>query len=484
MALKKHLLIVAWALLSLGAAACKQESASTQGVECYPQEARRWLAREAGEPGGVVTPAAAATRVYIDASGSMTAYLTGSTPLERPFQDLVDTLPAMADVQAGQIRYQLFGEKLRDLPSGAAASLLSPATYSCSGCDNQQSRLDVALKDIAAAPANSVSFLVTDLWLKNSEVKTTGAVAYTQPLTQIFKSGRAISVYGINAPYRGRIEDLPINEGVAPARRQVVIAARRPLFLLVFGPKDQVAAVHRRMNRSPSKLIADGMVSGAIKHSLFTLEPETPAAAEAKPLDGGASPMLAPYAFLRARQGVRVQQFQLLRAEALRAAGPVAGPSWSGPKPAAISDGAVWVGPMTTRATAWRLKRDNDRCVADSDWRMEGTYAGGWRKPGPDGLPTFELRPDEAAALLGKGDYLIVGEVRRTSLAVPNPADEWMRQWGFASERETGVLARPPTPFPTLNLGEMARLMESAMAEAAEAKPNVVGGFVTAVRVK
>ncbi|MEI9852289.1 MAG: hypothetical protein WDN24_17145 [Sphingomonas sp.] len=66
----------------------------------------------------------------------------------------------------------------------------------------------------------------------------------------------------------------------------------------------------------------------------------------------------------------------------------------------------------------------------------------------------------------------------------PNPATAWFRDWSFstadgAAAGRTGNGAF----FRTLNLAEFARLLENALADAAEHNPGPITGFTFAVEV-
>ncbi len=458
--------------LSLVLAACSAPKPG--GVECYPTDAQRWIAADMSAA-AAAPPPPMATRVFVDGSGSMAGYLRGDAR-ERVFQDLIASLPNAAGQSPEKVKYALFARSIREVAAAQANRLQSAEAYACGACDNQESHLDAVLAEIAAAPKESLSLVVTDLWQVNAEVQTTGAVVFTNALTSILSGGRSVAVYGFDAPYEGLIADLP-------SRDTTVRAFRRPLFLLAIGPVAQLDSLDRRMRRSPSALIATGLASGRAKHSLFTLTPGRPIAAEAKPFEGQAEG-LRPGVFLRIRQGVQLQQFSISSRAARRdGEGARQAVRWSGPKSEAMLNGAVWAGPLSPDTQVWAQHRDKAACNADKDWRSYGRMTTGWRAPDREGRQVFELSASELAAHLRPGTYLIVGAVRRTSLTSPNPANAWMRDWSFSDKTEAEARMRPG-PFPTLNLSETARLMESALAEAAERSPATVAGFAVALQVK
>ncbi len=115
------------------------------------------------------------------------------------------------------------------------------------------------------------------------------------------------------------------------------------------------------------------------------------------------------------------------------------------------------------------------KCLPGSgDWRPEGRSDDGWRGD------AYALTPS-ALATVPRGTYLLVGNLRRTGLESPNEATRWMREWSFDASGEKAALQR--RTMPTLNLAETARLMENALAQAAERRPVDIGGFAAAVQI-
>ncbi len=454
--------------------------------DCFPEAARRWIAID----DNVATAAARATgpaTVYIDASGSMAGYLRGGRRGERPFEEFVTDAAGSIGLNQAPVAHVLFGRALRPLDGAQLNTLARAETYACNGqpdCDNQESRLDLVLRDIADKPIDHLSVIVTDLWLANSELTTSGSAALNTPLRRLL-TDRSIAVYGLDAPYSGQVYDLP-------SGRTGVSAARRPLYIVAVGSAARLRALDESLRQSPSAYINQAFSGGAVRHALFTRTPETARAAVARPFTLTASPVLRPSTVIRARQGLNIQQLELARGAARQArvasgrpgARPAAPhPGWTGPDPAAIAPGAVWSGELTATTRLWKQKRDGATCRA-SDWEDAGLLEGGWSPGGQEGQRTFTLDPARLSDRLSPGTpYLLVGEVARVGLTRSNPATAWMREWSFSPATEADVLADPPALFPTLNLAETARLMENALADSAT-EPQTVGGFAVVIEVK
>lgn len=464
------------ALAMLAAAAlasCGSDGPVTQdGTSCYPEAARPWITRASAAPGALRDPGGPMS-IYLDGSASMVGFIRGGTANERPLADLIGLLPTLDTIDHAKLSVTRFDRSFTELKPGDVSRMQTEAAYLCpSGnrdCDAQESHIDQALERVAKEGPRSLSVVVSDLWLANSDVRTTDGVAFSKPLADIFSSGRSIAVYGFESPYAGRVSDLPSGS-------TGVTAKRRHLFLMVAGPVERLRAFRDAMRNAPSASIARALGDGKAKYSLFTLEPVILAADERRPFELQGNGALNKGSFLTVRTGVRVPQYQLDRSAALRASSP-AGARWAGVTNADVLPGAVWQG--ASRGTTRLYRRVSDKCLPNGgDWRDEGLLEGGWS----DGEgSSFTLKPSDLATL-PPATYLLVGSAQRTSLQSPNPATQWMRDWSFDAATEAAAVKAPVVP--TLNLAETARLLELALLKSAEAKPMNIGGFVVAVKVE
>ncbi|PZT93986.1 hypothetical protein [Sphingomonas sp.] len=379
-------------------------------------------------------------------------------------------LPQLPGVSASGVELVRFDRRVSVVKPEDMRRLQTPDGYSCTSgravCDSQESHVDQALARVAAAKGDALSVVVSDLWLTNSEVLTTGGVALSRPLTDILSSGRGIAVYGFESPYAGRVYDLP-------SGTQGASAARRYLFVLAIGAPTRLDAFHAAMLRAPSASIARDLQSGAARYSLFTTEPVGRAASGSQTFEPTGPGPLTKAAFLPVRQGVRIPQFKLDRAQAMRLSEGTGSVAWKGVSETMMRPGAVWQGPSLGTTSIYRMV--GSKCLpAAGDWRAEGRSGDGWSGG------SYSLTPTTLAAL-PRGSYLLVGKLRRTGLQSPNDATKWMRDWSFDAAGERAALARRTVP--TLNLAETARLMENALAQAAERRPADIGGFAAAVQI-
>lgn len=471
-------------LLAAGCRSAPPEVANP--LDCFPPDARRWIRVDAPAAAQGAQAQAGTATIYVDRSGSMTGYLAGATAGERPLHDLIGNLPAMLSRQGLGSRYRAFGTQIgAPLGEGEQAALMRPEFYACAGeyaanCDNNETHLNRLFEEIArdrAAPA----VVITDLWFSNSDVQTSALSSLAGPLTEILASGRAVAVYGIPAPFNGRIYDVPFQAGPVPFQGE------HPLFAIAIGTNEQIARFHDAWKDAPSPYLRDGLAGSRIKRTLFTLTPTMGTAPAAEPLSAGAAPGLMPAPVLESRENLRIQQYELDVEGALRQAGAGAAaagapPNWTGPSAAAFAPDSVWQGTFRPRARVW--ERRGNQC-ADGDWLEGANIEGLWRPSGSQ--HQFVLAPEAAAAELARsGTYLIAAEIERTGLQTPNPASAWMRDWSLAATDTSAARQGEDGTafFPTLHLGEFARLMEGALGDAARRDPRPIFGFAFVVRAQ
>lgn len=474
--MEKRFTRVLAAVLCVLLSACGGGSAVVQGATCYPEAAKPWITAAQTEGGAVRDPGGKYS-IFLDGSASMVGYIRGATADERPLADMIGMLPQLDTIDRSKLEVVRFDRKLTPLSEPAVARMQTEAAYLCpqgtAGCDAQESHIDQVLGQAAGGDASSLSVIVSDLWLANSEVLTTDGVALSKPLSDIFASGRSVAIYGFESPYQGRVNDLP-------SGNRNVTASRRHLFVVAVGPLARLQAFHKAMQTAPSASIARDLTGGKARYSLFTLEPVVTASDNAVGFELEPKSPLAKSTFLTVRSGVRIaSQFRLDKGEALRASDPATAPGavWRGVSDDTVLHGAVWRGPTAGQTLLYR--QVGDECaLKGGDWRPEGELRGGWRNGDP---ASFKIEPAELATLPA-GRYLLVGSLRRTSLLSPNPATQWMRDWSFGSFNEAEAVKRPV--MPTLNLGETARLLEVALLKSAEAKPITIGGFAVAVEIE
>jgi hypothetical protein len=474
-------------MLAAAVAGCGHAPQADKGLDCFPAEAARWIhvvEPESGKTGA--QPASGSATIYVDRSGSMSGYVKGANRgVDSPFQDLIDSLPGMLKQMNIDARYKAFGLNIVDVGNDAVATLQSPSFYSCAlaqrtQCENNESRINEILQRISAAP-NEMGVVVTDLWFTDSKVNSSGLTVMQPVLTDILASGRTISIYGIDSPFDGNIYDLPVVNPGDP--RSVPYKGRHPLYLLVVGSKAQALAFEQALPRSGSGIVARAMEEGRIPHSLFTVDPGPLKPRSKAPLERGNDPRMQEAAF-EPMQRVLVQQFRLSGRLPPRGSPARRDPSWTAPAPDAFITNAVWRGPLAPTLRVWR--RADTKCTRSS-WNAPVALEGGWTDvPGTE-QKRLTLDPARLAARLGRGGvYLLSGELVRQSVTSPNPATAWMTdpRWNLTVGAAAATARAKPATFPTLNLSELARIMEGSLAFAAERNGGGILGFSVLVELQ
>ncbi|QJQ32446.1 hypothetical protein GV829_08275 [Sphingomonas lacunae] len=452
-------------------------------LDCFPQPSRAWIARTGtasdsaaarGATGGATLKAAT---IYVDRSASMMGYIAGATTMDRPFQDVIGTFPASLAEMGVETRFRAFGRTVTP-PVRDGAALLKPEHYACASRDDEacESHIDDVLK-IVEGQRDQMAIIVTDLWFSNSSVDTSALAALQPSLREILKD-RAISVYGIAAPFNGKIYDLPAGQGQLGS---MPYAGTHPLYVLVIGPDADVRAFDTRLQRSGSPAIAAGVAErGSWKRAIFTAAPTNEAELAAKPLSDGSSPLFRAGSS-EVFNGLAVQQFtynpDLDRPGAAKG-NSATFPTWSGPDPSLFIPHSVWQGPTQLRVRVWR-RRDN-QCTSRS-WIELNNLAGDWPRVEPGGKVDFHLEPGLVRQTFRQeGTYVLTGEMRRLSVMQDNPQTAWMKQWSLPMVGGNYVAPSGPM-FPTLNINEFGRILQDALADTTEAQSRPVTGFTVMV---
>jgi hypothetical protein len=491
--------LTATAMLSLSACGGADKKL---GLSCFPKETQKWI-WQAGAKGDANAKngadvhmsqpvAAKMATIYVDRSGSMVGYLNGADNDNRPFQALLGNLPTVAKIAGTESQFRAFGRNISEpIAVGDAKALQSAGYYSCAKgtpCESSESHLDQVFS-MVAAQKDELAIVVTDLWYDNTLDGTGGPSALQEPLTQILADGRSVAVYGIEAPFKGQIYDIPAG---GTSETSTPHTGTHPLYVMVIGSKNDVMELDRQMERSGARVIREGLTTGAIKRSVFNIDPGLLRPANAQPISSGGFPDVRIRPF-EAYPGLKVQQFALNTQNPRDKKGAKANPpQWVAPKPDDFLPNTVWQGDLKADIRVWQRSGDEqcgkwidngalvDAAVVPRGGEGEGAENGG-------GQFTFDL---SKSALMTKmrrpGVYLISGQLTRTDVDSPNPANAWANDWSFASNEGGAVLAKRQAMFPTLNLNEVMRIMENALRTATQ-RANVSGasgvvGFTVLVK--
>lgn len=395
--------------------------------------------------------------VYFDGSGSIAGYLKAAAEALHVIPDVLALLPAAAGRRGDALRYHKFGRAIHDLPIDSASSLADPASYSCrghrTGCDNDESRIDGVLRAAEHGSPNDLTVVVTDFWLKDSDLSASGELGIGIPLANLFAKGRSIDIVGIRAPYSGPIYDLP--GGLAfPAARE------RALFILLIGPADLVRYYSDAFFHSGSPAFA----AARVHESLFSASPFT-----AERIDGDwqhtrRSQAVTVQRVLPASLAAGVGQFVISRSGVESEPDTTIGTTvdLSG----TLLRNAVWSGPTKLSTTIWMLGENGQeqlsagRCSRET-WTRFADLKGALTQGSVSGQFDFVMKPQSQLSILASGQtYAVVGEIDQTGIETPNPADKWMRDWSFDISTAQSVVRSKPAFFPTFNLAQTASILE------------------------
>ncbi len=408
-----------------------------------------------------------AMEVYLDGSYSMVGYADGATGSLRPMGDALAVLDNFSASRRLPSRYYRFGKAIAPLQGAAqAVEFARPGPYRCGRCDNQESRIDLVLNTIRDQRTRSLSVVITDLWLDDTAFSGSAQVALGIPLTDILRQGRSIAVVGLQAPYKGRIYDMP---GGHPYDG----ASERPLFAVIIGTRAEVGAVVRAMATSGSP----SFTPQRLRYALFSTEPVDPWRAGRAPLRaGGAGAQEG--AALPEMISPGLQQFRYRVGTGSQIAGVLDASQ-------GIPPAAVWAGPLAGSTRVWVLQDQGGlKSCRSGTWAPFSPLRQAWRGVGGAPRSAQFVFSDQTAGVLAPGrSYLVAGVLGPSALQMPNPAAQWMRDWSFDADQAGALVARRPAFFKTLNLGDLAGIMEQAIERAKPPSGRAMVAFAIVVKV-
>jgi hypothetical protein len=437
---------------------------------CLPVEARVLLDQGTPSP-----PQSANVQVLFDGSGSMAGYLRAKGGDIRPIPDIVRMLQAISSTRGDTVDFYQFGENFRRITVSDTDRLADERAYACNGrpgCDNQESHIDAALQH-AAQFKKGLTIIVTDLWLSSKDLSTSNVVTINAQLSALFDGGRSVAIIGLRAPYRGNIDDLPNG-------RHYSRETEHPLFVILVGSlelieayRDEVVAMH-----SPA-FAPDRMHESLFTPTPFKFKPDDLKLALAA---GRRTAALNPQVVLPAGFGT-FRQFHVSNAAARAAKGDEGLARMVVPLGVRARPGAVWSGEFEGHAQIWMYQEGAPSSVGGKclQWLNFKDLRDAWSSEHKE----FTLDAKNDIALLPpEHTYLIAAWLEQTSLNSPNPTDHWLQDWSFTLSNEDAVLAGKPAFFPTLNLEEMAAMLETRLGKSIAARHPAPEGTVIAVRLE
>ena len=422
-------------------------------------------------PGGAPPPASSTASdgssggvdVYLDVSRSTTNF--GLATNESFYKDLIDWL--LTDESSVPPKSRMFGfaDNIRGIDASNLRAAARGERLACRSCGYNESRLDEVLDKIADDSSGSLSLVITDLWLQNSDRVGRPQRALQDPVERILSDGRAIGLLGAPGPYSSAVYDVP-----GPNGRVTIPAGaieQRPLFVLLIGePQDVV--------RYSDEIVDDVLYySGSAAHfSLFTptlAGPTGPAEHELEVPDERRGVRTT----RRFPEGLNVNT--LLRIDLRRTRNvPI---DTDGQERAGFPGAVGRVVPSESQQHAPAPVYDLDTDA----WKLYGSHRGVdcadvWQKidagralyvvtgdSGPEIALDASFREPEDIL---RGDIVFIRyRLRVGSLEHGSGSTTaWLDEWSFGVTEAASLLENPKPFFPTLNAADFRDLLKGAMS--------------------
>lgn len=438
-------------------------------AECLPPGLEQ-LAPEVPEV--PAAPQAAAARgaavVYLDASVSMLGFV--QTHRDPQYADVILRLPEALEEVSAATTFNRFGKTIVPLQVEKLTEVLRPASYVCQpasrdvalqlGCDT---RIDQVLQAIAASDDQTLSVMVTDLFLSRQDINGSAAGTIKQWLARVLHAGKSIGILGVSAAFDGVIYDLPPSQIVVageddhPKKKRTGgvptvpitsynhMGGERPFFIVMAGTDDQLLRLQ--------KFFETHLLSGFPEHNFhFTLFTRSPARPVAR---------TTPLKVASGGEGLREE------------GGPPSGPDWLPMITIARDQAPIFARqplrelqlPFTpplaqfeVRPTLWRDA--GGRC--EVRWQEVGRSPAAIVTAQTDGSDlVLRFEREGLPALVPTRVYLMRLQVLATGIREPKPVTGWLHDWSFNEKQTEALLGSKPTFFPALNLGEFADNLEA-----------------------
>lgn len=458
---KQRMALKRIARLCTAAVAAASWSMPVAWGDCLPPELK--AAAPAQADTAAAPPPRGAAAVYLDVSGSMKGFV--ETQREPRYADIILRLPEALEEVSTATAYNRFGASIQPLPKEHLTDAVKPSFYVCDprskdaakrfGCETH---IDEALQSIADSDEQTVSVLITDLFLSRKDLLGTSGGTIREKLSRILKSGKSIAVLGISAAFDGWVYDLP---GTAPSYLHK--RGERPFFLVLAGQDAQLLRLHKFV---AAQLLAV-LPANHYHFVLFTRSP------------GIAATSITPLRVV-ANEGIRSQGkvpeapdwlplITLARGQAPVVARP---PLDKLQKPFASP-----LADFEAHPTVWR--DTGGRC--ETRWKPMGRIDPSIVKAQDDGAGlTLTFDADGLRSFPPNLTFLTRVQVSAVGLTEAKSVTGWLRDWSFNERQADELLKSRPEFFPALNLGEFADSLEAAVKSSFE--PTVVIDQVFAFR--
>ncbi len=363
-------------------------------------------------------------------------------------QSLPSVLSTSNTIKDSDISYFRLGQTLQPIPQNEQHLIQQQNFYTsrCRGdgapvCDNQESRLQLALEKAADGAPGDVTIIFTDLFLSDREVQAQALRPFSAALTRFLHSpGTALGVIGLRSQFDGVVTDLPTGNYQHPApptakKRppQPASVGYRPAFALILGPQaavDEIIAKTRLIifpNVGP-----DDLHSSII--SLSSAPPPSMAANFAPTAQPNTSTGVPEFTL---RLPSRIKPADETTAGSFRLQTPLSAEpeftseAWSSPP-----GRCEWTRFVLGSSEPVKVEKINQ-----NQWKLT------LPQPAAPSPQAITLRPDTRYLLRVSMKARMVEEL------------DWMTAWDLPASNVQGVINSRPAFFPALNLGMIRQLI-------------------------
>ena len=186
--------------------------------------------------------------VLIDGSLSMQGFVNPSDQDTNLYVEVMDDLQQIAETIGNEITYLRFGRFVKSISEPEAAAATDPSFYRCfnkPNCDNQETRLDEAIKT-TQLNKDATYIIVTDLFIENKNLIGGKLHQLKKPLNKVLDDGHSIGIIGIMNSFNGTIYGIPISGGGDTTYSR---AKKRPFYIMIIGDQKNIHKIKTKLEK-------------------------------------------------------------------------------------------------------------------------------------------------------------------------------------------------------------------------------------------
>ena len=186
--------------------------------------------------------------VLFDGSLSMEGFVDPSIQDTSLYVEVIDDLQQIAETIGSEITYLRFGRFVKSISEPEAAAATDPSFYRCfnkPNCDNQETRLDEAIKT-TELDKDATYIIVTDLFIENKNLIGGKLHQLKKPLNKVLDDGHSIGIIGIMNSFNGTIYGIPISGGGVTTYSR---AKKRPFYIMIIGDQKNIHKIKTKLEK-------------------------------------------------------------------------------------------------------------------------------------------------------------------------------------------------------------------------------------------